>query len=108
MAGTNNEFKIEYAGGGVSTPTNPKDVEQVNFAQLAGGKNGSLEIQKYLYETGLQNIFNDYNKQIANLDASKQKEIEDAYYVRELSKKYLGEYASNTGIGDVRDRKSVV
>lgn len=83
------------------TPTNPNDVEQVNLAQMAGGKNGSLEIQKYLYETGLQNIFNDYNKQIANLDASKQKEIEDAYYVRELSKKYLGEYASNTGVGDV-------
>ena len=55
------------------TPTNPNDVEQVNLAQMAGGKNGSLEIQKYLYETGLQNIFNDYNKQIANLDASKQK-----------------------------------
>ena len=30
-----------------------------------------------------------------------KKEIEDAYYVRELSKKYLGEYASNTGVGDV-------
>lgn len=105
------EFKIEslsgLAGGSASTPkstqtqTNPNDVEQVNLAQMAGGKNGSLEIQKYLYETGLQNIFNDYNKQIASLDASKQKEIEDAYYVRELSKKYLGEYASNIGIGDV-------
>lgn len=101
MQGTRKEFKIESVGaggGGVSTPTNPKDVE---LAKIAGGKNGSLQIQKYLYETGLQNIFNDYNKQIANLDASKQKEIEDAYYVRELSKKYLGEYASNIGIGDV-------
>lgn len=88
-------------GMGTQTQTNPNDVEQVNLAQMAGGKNGNLEIQKYLYETGLQNIFNDYNKQIANLDASKQKEIEDAYYVRELSKKYLGEYASNVGIGDV-------
>lgn len=78
-----------------------QDVEQVNLTKIAGEKNGSLNIQKYLYETGLQNIFNDYNKQIANLDASKQKEIEDAYYVRELSKKYLGEYASNVGIGDV-------
>ncbi|MFA6662295.1 MAG: hypothetical protein WCS56_04610, partial [Bacilli bacterium] len=81
--------------------TNLNDVEQVNLSKMAGGKNGSLEMQKYLYETGLQNIFNDYNKQIANLDASKQKDIEDAYYVRELSKKYLGEYASNIGIGDV-------
>lgn len=102
MQGTRKEFKIEsVGGGGVPTPPNPKDVEEVNLSKIAGGKNGSLEIQKYLYETGLQNIFNDYNKQIANLDASKQKDIEDAYYVRELSKKYLGEYASNTGIGDV-------
>lgn len=74
------------------------DVEQVNLSKMAGGQNESL---KYLYETGLQNIFNDYNKQIANLDDSKRKDIEDAYYVRELSKKYLGEYASNTGVGDV-------
>src|SRR5690606_18386841 len=27
--------------------------------------------------------------------------LQDAYYIRELSKKYLGEYASNVGIGDV-------
>lgn len=109
MQGTEKEIKVEslssLGASGAYTPnstqTNPNDVEQVNLAQMAGGKNGSLEIQKYLYETGLQNIFNDYNKQIANLDASKQKEIEDAYYVRELSKKYLGEYASNAGIGDV-------
>ncbi len=90
MPGAKKEFTIEYGGGGSSSYT-PK----------ADEKKGSLEIQKYLYETGLQNIFNDYNKQIANLDASKQKDIEDAYYVRELSKKYLGEYASNTGVGDV-------
>lgn len=87
------------------TPTNPNEVGQVDSEQmvnnLSGGKNGSLEIQRYLYETGLQNIFNDYNKQIANLDASKQKEIEDAYFIREMGKKYLGEYASNLNIGDV-------
>lgn len=61
----------------------------------------NFEIQKYLYESGLQNIFNDYQKNISNLDKNKQKEIQDAYYVKELSKKYLGEYASNQDIGDV-------
>ncbi len=61
----------------------------------------NLQARKYLYETGLQNVFNDYEKKIASLDEAKQKSIEDAYYTRELSKKYLGEYASNTGIGDV-------
>lgn len=62
---------------------------------------GDLEIQKHLYETDLQNIFNDYQKNIANLSQKKQEQVQDAYYIKEMSKKYLGEYASNTGIGDV-------
>lgn len=60
-----------------------------------------MDMQKYLLETGLKNIFDEYNKQIASLDQRQQKDIQDAYYVRELSKKYIGEYASNVGIGDV-------
>ena len=93
------DYKIEASGGfdGGSTSTQKRTQTYPNDVEITFGKNG----RKYLYETGLQNIFNDYNKQIANLDASKQKEIEDAYYVRELSKKYLGEYASNIGVGDV-------
>ena len=59
------------------------------------------ETQNHLFETGIQNIFNQYNKQIASLEAGKQKQIDDAYYIKELSKKYLGEYASNVGVGDV-------
>lgn len=84
-----------YDGGG----SNKKETVtgDVKLPNLAGG----FDTQKYLLETGLQNIFNLYNKKIASLDAKKQKDIEDAYYVRELSKKYLGEYASNLGIGDV-------
>ncbi len=104
------EFKIEsfsgFGGGGntggtgVNTGGSTKketETGDVKVPDLAGG----FDTQKYLLETGLQNIFNLYNKKIASLDAKKQKEIEDAYYVRELSKKYLGEYASNLGIGDV-------
>lgn len=79
---------------------NNKDVEQLNTYSSFNGGN-ELDVKKYLYETGLQNIFNDYNKSIATLDNAKQKEVQDAYYIRELSKKYLGEYASNQGIGDV-------
>lgn len=84
-----------YDGGG----STKKETEtgDVKLPDLAGG----FDTQKYLLETGLQNIFNLYNQKIASLDAKKQKDIEDAYYIRELSKKYLGEYASNLGIGDV-------
>jgi len=68
---------------------------------LARSPFGSLELSKYLYETGLQSIFDDYQKNYATLDASKQKQVQDAYYIREMSKKYAGEYASNNQIGDV-------
>lgn len=93
-------------GGGGGQPQgqvdNPNEITSFDFSKM-GGLSGSFEIQKYLYETGIQNAFNEYQNQIANLDASKQKEIEDAYYVRELSKKYLGEAQSNLGLsfGDV-------
>lgn len=73
----------------------------VTYTAPTSSAYGDLESTKYLYETGLQNIFNDYQKNIANLEQSKQQELQDAYYVRELSKKYLGEYASNAGVGDV-------
>lgn len=59
------------------------------------------ELNNYLYDSDLQNIFKDYQENIATLNASEQQNLEDAYYIREMSKKYLGEYASNVGIGDV-------
>lgn len=56
---------------------------------------------RFLYDTRLQNVFNDYQQQVATLEQAEQKQLQDAYFIRELSKKYLGEYASNTGLGDV-------
>lgn len=67
----------------------------------AGSTYGDLEMTKYLYESGLQNIFNTYQQNISKLNSQQQQQVQDAYYVRELSKKYLGEYASNVGVGDV-------
>ena len=69
--------------------------------QIAGSSNPELAFQQYLYQTGLENIFTQYQKNIANLDSARQKDIADAYFIREMSKKYIGEYASNVGIGDV-------
>jgi hypothetical protein len=74
----------------------PQEEEQQPVGVLSG-----LETQKFLYESGLQNIFNDYQRSIATLSQSKQKAVQDAYYIKELSKKYLGEHASNVGVGDV-------
>jgi len=76
---------------------NPQTIAE----QIAGSSNPELAFQQYLYQTGLENIFTQYQKNIANLDSARQKDIADAYFIREMSKKYLGEYASNVGIGDV-------
>lgn len=82
-------------------PTKTKNEPQSIAEQIASSANPELEFQKYLYQVGLENIFSQYQKNIANLDSARQKDIQDAYFIREMSKKYLGEYASNTGIGDV-------
>ncbi len=89
-----------------NNPFNPFDPTTENepqsiAEQIASSTNPDLEFQKYLYQVGLENIFSQYQKNIANLDSARQKDIQDAYFIREMSKKYLGEYASNTGIGDV-------
>lgn len=62
---------------------------------------GDAELNEYLYKTGLQNVFNDYQQNIETLSQSKKQSLEDAYYIRELSKKYLGKKASNIGLGNV-------
>lgn len=59
------------------------------------------EYSKFLYDTGLQNVFNNYQQGMAKVGEQEQKQLQDAYFIREMSKKYLGEYASNIGIGDV-------
>lgn len=59
------------------------------------------EASRFLYDTRLQNVFNDYQQQVESLNQAEQKQLQDAFFIRELSKKYLGEYASNVGMGDV-------
>lgn len=76
-----------YASPSVETPKN----EMLSQA----GSN------KFLYETRLQDVFNDYQQNVATLGQQQQEQLQDAYFIREMSKKYLGEYASNVGIGDV-------
>lgn len=77
--------------------------EEINFdaSKMALSSYGNLELNDVLYKNGLQNIFNDYQQNIQKLSQQEQQNLQDAYYVREMSEKYLGEYASNTGIGDV-------
>lgn len=87
-------------------PVTPKTDKEINepqtiAEQIASSSNPDLEFQKYLYQTNLQNIFTQYQKNIAGLDEARQKDIADSYFIREMSKKYLGEYASNIGVGDV-------
>lgn len=62
---------------------------------------GDLEMTKHLYDLKLKNIFEDYQKNIASLSEEKQESLQDSYFIREMSQKYLGEYASNAGISDV-------
>lgn len=78
--------------------TEPSPTPTSSFASRAFG---DLELTKYLYESGLQNIFSDYQRNIQTLQQEQSKQLQQAYVAREMSKKYLGEYASNIGIGDV-------
>lgn len=92
-------------GGYGSSPTTPSantDESGSSFLDaIYSSPNPELALQKYMFEIGMLNIFELYQKNIAGLDEARQKDIADAYYIRELSKKYLGEYASNIGVGDV-------
>lgn len=104
-----NTFSIEkndrtvgnYGGSSYNPNQNNTTEPQTVAEQIAGSSNPELELRQYLYQTDLENIFTDYQKYIAGLDKARQKDIADAYFVREMSKKYIGEYASNAGIGDV-------
>lgn len=104
-SGGTSQYDFLYGGSGgikVGDDDKTKENEPQSIAeQIASSANPELEFQKYLYQVGLENIFSQYQKNIANLDSARQKDIQDAYFIREMSKKYLGEYASNTGIGDV-------
>ena len=81
-------------------PMTPND-GTLNFEEMAKSPFGDLELTKYLYESGLQNIFSDYQQNIERLSQQEKQALQDSYYIKEMSKKYLGEYASNIGLGDV-------
>lgn len=80
-----------------------EEEEQNNFnaPEAAASPYGDLLAYQELYENQLDNIFTNYQRNIANLEQQEQENLQDAYFVREMSRKYLGEYASNTGVGDV-------
>lgn len=84
-----------------TTKTEKVETNTIDAKKAASSPYGDLEVTRYLYESGLQNIFNTYQQNVSTLSTNKQQELQDAYYIREMSKKYLGEYASNVGIGDV-------
>jgi hypothetical protein len=81
---------------GTNTTVTGSDTTNVVSSTTAGTNPAT-----FLYDVGLQNIYQDYQKTVATLNQQEQQSLQDAYYIREMSKKYLGEYASNTGIGDV-------
>lgn len=91
--GTSDLFSSVVNKQGIQGGTTPQADARTGY--------GDLEISKHLYKTGLQSIFNDYQKNIATLDQSKQQSLQEAYTIKRMSKKYLGEYASNVGVGDV-------
>ena len=97
MAYPNNK-KREYEEN-INYPSQTNQV--LNTQELAKSPYGELSLTKHLYETRLQNIFDDYQKSLDILESQERSALQDAYYIREMSKKYLGEYASNVGIGDV-------
>ena len=101
------------AGGSAGTGSEPVSATSVDLSgsyttgtksqteEFAMSPYGDLELTKYLYESGLQNIFSDYQKNIQTLQQNEAQQLQQAYAIREMSKKYLGEYASNVGVGDV-------
>lgn len=101
----------ETSGGTWNIPTRSSDpVTQTTPTSTSSGTPNpattigdpvSFNANTYLYDVGLQNIFQDYQRNIATLNQQEQQSLQDAYYIREMSKKYLGQYASNVGVGDV-------
>jgi len=105
VAVTDNSKKLTVSDGGEVEETvetgETGETSGFNFEEAVKSPYGMSELNNYLYDSKLQNVFKDYQENIASLNKSEQQNLEDAYYIREMSKKYLGEYASNVGIGDV-------
>jgi hypothetical protein len=92
--------RVPNVQGSAPSVANNAPVSQVPQVSTIGSPI-NFNAESYLYDVGLQNVFQDYQKSIATLNQQEQQSLQDAYYIREMSKKYLGEYASNVGIGDV-------
>ncbi len=104
----NNIYNQTPQRSGVSNTQPPKRTNQNTGMVVNNPMSATLpenatpqEYSKFLYDTGLQNVFNTYQQNMASVGEQEQRQLQDAYFVREMSKKYLGEYASNLGIGDV-------
>jgi hypothetical protein len=102
---TINKFENRNQPKSSSTSTQPKMSGIYTGTTISSSMPQSnatpAEYAQYLYDSGLQNVFNDYQQNIATLNQQEQQQLQNAYTIREMSKKYLGEYASNMGIGDV-------
>lgn len=85
----------------INDKKNANDNTTIETPTYGANMSSQYEANKYLYEVGLQNVFNDYQKNVATLTQQEQQQLQNAYTIREMSKKYLGEYASNLGVGDV-------
>ena len=98
MAGYSNRPNVASTNstGGATTTTTTTTTPDVTTPTVP-----LINPETYLYDVGLQNIFQDYQQNVQTLNQAQQQSLQDAYYIREMSKKYLGEYASNVGIGDV-------
>jgi len=108
MGGVSSSSNSSSETGSESSSTTSVDLSgsyttgtKTQTQEFAMSPYGDLELTKYLYESGLQNIFSDYQKNIQTLQQEETQQLQQAYAIREMSKKYLGEYASNVGIGDV-------
>ena len=81
-----------------ATDTSKADTETTVYDPTAlASSYGDLEIQLYLYKLGLSNVYDSYKQSIASLNQEQKSNLQDQYYLMQMSKKYLGENASNNG-----------
>lgn len=86
-----------------ATPETPSEQEGKPY-----GAYGEFNLQRYLIDSGLQNIFNLYEQNIAHLNAQQKKQLEEQAYIREMSKKYLGEYGASSGASSMSTEAGLV
>jgi len=95
MLNNKREKTLSVDDGGGAVPQTTEDTGETSSAL------GQFDARRFLMDAGLDNVFNFYQRNMNVLDVKEKQTLQDAYYIRELSRKYLGEYASTLGIGDV-------